>query len=89
MKIKAVVDGSLIDLEDDKEIYLDSEMDDKVDDIIIKATFAVSGLDPSKIDLFYNAKKWEKNIPFVKLKYEPGTFLYLRPIGKACSCKIF
>ena len=44
-------------------------MDDKVEDIIIKATFTVSGLNIKKIDVYYKNKLWDKSMDFWKMNY--------------------
>lgn len=89
MKIQVIIQGDLIDMEDDKEIFLDTEMEDTVEDIIIKATFAVSGLKADQVCIYYNTKKWDKNIPFVKLSYKSSEFIYIKGSKDSCSCKIF
>ena len=44
-------------------------MNDKVEDIIIKATFTVSGLNIKKIDVYYKNRLCDKSMDFHKLKY--------------------
>lgn len=89
MKIIVLVEGELIDRQDDVEIFIDAEPEDTCDDIIIKCSLAVSGLDTEKVELFYENRKYEKSVKFFKIQYQVNTRVYLRASGKACGCTIF
>lgn len=45
MKVNVIVDGELIDREDNQSITIEVDREDTIEDVIVKVTFAVSGLD--------------------------------------------
>lgn len=61
MKINIVIDGELIDREDDAQINVDSDPNDTIEDIMIKATFAISGLEINKAQLNYKNRILERD----------------------------
>lgn len=89
MKVNVIIDGELIDREDNEQITVEADREDTVEDIIVKATFAVSGLDIGKTNLVYEGKIQEKAKNFFTLKYKQGENVFLRPIRTSCACVIF
>lgn len=89
MLVNIVVDGDIIDKSNDEEVNVDYEMGDKVEDIKVKVSLIYAGVDPAHIDLYYNNKKWENSVDFMRMNYEPYSKIFCRKKVNSCTCTIF
>ena len=90
MRVQTIVEGHLIDMEDDQEITIEAEMEDTVEDIIVKATFSFSNLQVNKVSVYYGGRLQDKSLLFHQIKYHPSKYIYLKGKKDVCSnCEIF
>lgn len=84
-----MIEGELLEREDDVSTQIDAEPDDTIEDLIVKTSLSVSGLEPSKVQMFFKNASLEKDSKFIKLRYQTGELIYMKKISSSCTCFIF
>lgn len=88
MRVVILVDASLIDAMADRQVHVESEIGDTIDDIKVKLSLTGSDIDPDKVNLVYNGRVLKNSDDFNAIGYMPESIIYARMKARSC-CLVF